>query len=83
MNKKLAGAYMLILLLTAYSIITAFIPDGNGKEYVVYRSNYNDTMSVEADTFRVYPRDHKVFFVVDGKTTSMADSVNKITIKNK
>ena len=81
MNRKLATAYFMIFAMLVGCLVTAYIPDDRGKEYVVYRANYNDTMTVAADTFRVYPREHKVFFVEDGKTTSMADSVNKITIK--
>ena len=83
MNRKLMAAYMFIFSMLVGCFVTAFLPDDRGKEYVVYRANYNDTLSVAADTFRVYPREHKVFFVEDGKTTSMADSVNKITIKYK
>ena len=51
------------------------------REYVVYRANRNDTLTIKADTFRVFPRENKAYFVKGEDTIAEVDSVNLIKRK--
>lgn len=49
--------------------------------YLVVRANCNDTLTIQADTFRVFPRENKAYFVEGERTIAVVDSVNQIKRK--
>lgn len=49
--------------------------------YIIVRANCNDTLTIKADTFRVYPRENKAYFVEGERTIAVVDSVNQIKRK--
>lgn len=74
-----AAIVMIIATLVSYSLDK--IKENKTNEYIVYRANCNDTLTIKADTFRVFPRENKAYFVAEEETIAVVDSVNQIKRK--
>lgn len=48
------------------------------RPYIVVRANCNETMKIEADSFRISTREGKAYFIKNGKVFVEVDSINHI-----
>ena len=79
-HKYLFAAYKFIIVMEIAVIIYDIynVHKAEKRPYIVVRANCNDTMKIEADSFRISTREGKAYFIKNGNAFVGVDSINHI-----
>lgn len=78
MKQEYFFAAFAFLIVTEVAVIFSLPGKTEKRPYTVVRANCNDTLKIEADSFRISAREGKAYFIKDGKVFVEVDSINHI-----
>lgn len=78
MKEKYLWAAFAFLIVTAIAVNIYEAHKTEKRPYTVVRANCNDTLKIEADSFRISTREGKAYFIKNGKVFVEVDSINHI-----
>lgn len=78
MKQKYFFAACAFLTVTEMAVILSLGHKTEKRPYIVVRANCNDTMKIEADSFRISLREGKAYFIKNGNAFVGVDSINHI-----
>lgn len=78
MKEKYLWAAFAFLIVTAIAVNIYEAHKAEQRPYIVVRANCNDTMKIEADSFRISTREGKAYFIKNGNAFVGLDSINHI-----
>ena len=78
MKQKYLFAALKFLIVTELAVILCLAHKTEKRPYIVVRANCNDTLKIEADSFRISTRVGKAYFIKNGNAFVGVDSINHI-----
>lgn len=78
MREKHLWAAFAFLILTEIAVNIYEAHKAEKRPYIVVRANCNDTLKIEADSFRISTREGKAYFINNGNAFVGVDSINHI-----
>lgn len=78
MKQEYLFAAFAFLIITEIAVIIYNAHKAEKRPYIVVRANCNDTMKIEADSFRISTREGKAYFIKNGNAFVGVDSINHI-----
>ncbi len=78
MKEKYLWAAFAFLIVTAIAVNIYEAHKAEQRPYIVVRANCNDTLKIEADSFRISLREGKAYFIKNGNAFVGVDSINHI-----
>lgn len=78
MKQKYLFAAFAFLIVTEIAVNIYETYKAEKRPYIVVRANCNDTLKIEADSFRISLREGKAYFIKNGNAFVGVDSINHI-----